>query len=259
MGVEYRAGRSVERGFCCRGVGDLEWPWLRTRTLGAGLEWARFHFGFCGLVERRVWFKYYGGSIADYFGDPGGHFGGAVANAHHAVSPDLAGMFDHFVECVGARPFTQFGIKGDLAARKGLEARADVSEERARAYNQAPDNPLGFYDRVPGDIRSRCGKPICPLHCAIVLGVGLGVVAFACPAFGCFGLPCGGRRVGRGGSRCLCWLDAPRSQTETWPFGGQRVALAGYALPGKLLRLYAPATARGCKQAGLDYDPLNKS
>jgi len=91
-------------------------------------------------------------------------FGGIIANTNHRVGPKLPCMSQHIVEGVASGPFAHRRIERNIAAKNALNARAEISNDRAGTHNDSPDDPKIFRHVITGQIKRGGGQRMCFSH-----------------------------------------------------------------------------------------------
>src|SRR5580658_1997841 len=109
----------------------------------------------------------HGCAVAKNLGYPRRDFRRVVAHADDRVGAELVGVGDHVAKGVVARPFAQFGVDGDVAAEQTLDAGADVSDNRARADNNAADDAEILQHAIAGNFERRRSEWMCFTHKAV--------------------------------------------------------------------------------------------
>jgi hypothetical protein len=73
-------------------------------------------------------------------------------------------MGQHLAEGIVTRPLAQASVQGNVAAEKALNARPDVSHDRARSHDDASHDPKALYGSVARDLESGGRQWMCLAH-----------------------------------------------------------------------------------------------
>src|SRR5262249_22148651 len=92
----------------------------------------------------------YGRAVTEHFGDANSDFRGVIANPDDGIGAQLPGVHEHFVERIHPRAFAKRGIEGNVPAEQTLEVRPKITDDRARAHDNAPNHAEGFDHAIPG-------------------------------------------------------------------------------------------------------------
>ena len=65
-------------------------------------------------------------------------------------------MREHLVECIFPRPLAERRVNRDVAAKNRLDARPDVTDDRARPHHNAPHHAEAFDRAIAGQFKRRC-------------------------------------------------------------------------------------------------------
>src|ERR1039458_9535337 len=75
-----------------------------------------------------------------------------VTDADDRVGAQLAGMADHLVERVLARPLAQRRVERDVPAKQALDMRAEIAHNRAGAHDNTAHYPERLGHSVTGQL-----------------------------------------------------------------------------------------------------------
>jgi len=97
-------------------------------------------------------------SIGEHFSYAAHNLCGIVTEAYDGVCAELRSMLDHDLECVAPCLLAQIRIEGDIAAEEDLETSSDISDQRSRANDDAPNDAEIFCDLVSVKLEICCDE-----------------------------------------------------------------------------------------------------
>jgi hypothetical protein len=93
-----------------------------------------------------------GGAVAEHLGDAGHQLGGVVTDRDDAVGAEGGGMLGHLVVGFATGLLAEVRINRDVAAEERLDGGSEITDGRARADDNAPDQTERAGDLVTGQI-----------------------------------------------------------------------------------------------------------
>ena len=106
----------------------------------------------------------HGRAVTQHFGDAVPNLRRIVADADDGVGAQFARVRQHLRKGVCPRSLAERRVKRDVPAEDRLDARAEITDHRARPHDDAPHHAKAFDHAIPGQFKSRRCQRMCLTH-----------------------------------------------------------------------------------------------